>query len=165
MQLSWTSQWHTQNDTHYLIANKLLIVILYYDVFDLSGWRKNLLPFPKGWSRVVTTRRHLSVGTYNRKRTITLLLCAKRASSVRSVVIERRLSGVEWKHCNNLWNWEKYILHIKEVCKQLLLAKQAEWRRNIYANRKPRREGTAGNKSRSRLLYPSVGLATERPKM
>lgn len=38
----------------------------------------------------VATQRHLSVGTYIRVRTPTLLLCAKRASGVRGVVIVKR---------------------------------------------------------------------------
>ena len=45
--------------------------------------------FTRAASRGVTTQRHRSVGAFNREPTITLLLCAERASGVRSVVIAR----------------------------------------------------------------------------
>ena len=49
---------------------------------DLEGWRKKiLLPFPKGWSRVVATRRHLSEGAAGK--TILHWLNARREASIR----------------------------------------------------------------------------------
>ena len=53
--------------------------------------------FTRAASRGVTTQRHRSVGAFNLEPTITLLLCAERASGVRSVVIARRYFFVG--HC------------------------------------------------------------------
>ena len=74
----------TSNENHVFLAMRLFLHLRYktldllqihffYSIypyclraiksFDREGWvEKSFLPFPKGWSRVVATRRHLNEG-------------------------------------------------------------------------------------------------------
>ena len=81
----FVATWQSRGSAIGFTANRfylLLIVLLSFAMksFDLEGWvGKSFLPFPKGWSRVVDTWRHRSVGAYNRERTLASLLCAELA--------------------------------------------------------------------------------------
>ena len=129
------------------------------------------MPLPKGWNRVVATRRHLNEGAAG-KTTIHRLDARREASIRRSqcgnseaivgVAVRANrlhLASKSAGQCEELWKETRIYIEIIETLKHTsaILQVSVEYCRSEVPHENLGVRVRLGNKRRSLLYYPSVG--------